>query len=224
MSVGTVILMLRSEPGRIRTGSPDVVVEEAGVLGERGALAAGRLMRGDELRPVELLGQLDVDQLVALQQVLDVVVALEHGERDRDPEHRVRIGRRDELAELRDGHQRPDGLVDDHRVDIRELPEPEVDRLLPRRPADDAGEPRSSKPWLAISSRVSSRWRLRAGDDDPVDIGDDARLLEDVDDEWLATEQEELLRERAADAFPDAPGEHDHPDLHADLRRLGLLR
>jgi hypothetical protein len=45
-----------------------------------------------------------------------------------------------------------------------------------------------------------------------------------MDEQRLAAEQEELLRERAADAFPDAPGEHDHPDLHADLRRLGLLR
>ena len=59
---------------------------------------------------------------------------------------------------------------------------------------------------------------LRAGDDDPLDVGDQPRLLEHVDDERLAAEQQELLWERPPDALADPPGEHDHPDLHAVLR------
>ena len=59
---------------------------------------------------------------------------------------------------------------------------------------------------------------VRAGDDDLLDLRDQPRLLEHVDDERLATEQQELLGERSPDALADPPGEHDHPDLHAVLR------
>src|SRR6478672_11665100 len=45
-----------------------IAVEQAGVLGERGAVASGRFMGRDQCRTVELLRKLDVDQLVALEQ------------------------------------------------------------------------------------------------------------------------------------------------------------
>ena len=77
---------------------------------------------------------------------------------------------------------------------------------------------RASKPWLSMSRRVSSRWASGTGDHDRVDVGDDAGLLEHVDEQRLAAEQQELLGERAPDPLADAAGEHDHADLHADLR------
>ena len=99
--------------------------------------------------------------------------------------------------------------------------EPLVDRLLARRAADDAAEP-VAEAVVGDEPPGLLEVRLRAGDDDPLDGRDDPRLLEDVDDERLAAEQQELLGERAPDAFADPPGEHDHPDLHAVLR-LGCL-
>ena len=66
---------------------------------------------------------------------------------------------------------------------------------------------------------------LGTGDDDALDGGDDPRLLEHVDDQRLAAEQQELFREWAPDALADPAGEHDHPDLHAVLRvHLGRAR
>src|SRR4029078_2010863 len=59
---------------------PGVAVEQAGVLGEERVVASGSLVGAHQRGPVELLRQLDVDQLVALEQVLDVLVALEDGE------------------------------------------------------------------------------------------------------------------------------------------------
>ena len=40
---------------------------------------------------------------------------------------------------------------------------------------------------------------------DPFDGRDHPRLLEDVDDERLAAEQQELLGKRASDPFAEAP-------------------
>ena len=84
---------------------------------------------------------------------------------------------------------------------------------------------RASNPWLAISRRVSSRWASGQVMTTRSMSAIDPRLLEDVDDERLAAEQEELLRERSPDALADPAGEHDHPDLHAVLRvRVGPRR
>ena len=83
---------------------------------------------------------------------------------------------------------------------------------------------RASKPWLAISSRVSSRW----ASGQVMTTRSMAGMTRAFSSTWmmqrLAAEQQELLGERAPDAFADAAGEHDHPDLHAVLRCLGLLR
>ena len=125
-----------------------------------------------ERGPVELLRELDVDQLVALEQVLDVLVALEHRERDRDAEHRVRVLGGDQLAELVGRDQRPDGLVDDHRVAVIELAQPEVDRFLARRPPPTMhDEPRGIEAVVGDQLPRLLEMRFRAGDDDPVDVG-----------------------------------------------------
>ena len=46
------------------------------------------------------------------------------------------------VAEFGGGDERPDRLVDDHRVAVLERREAQVDRLLARDAADDAAEPR----------------------------------------------------------------------------------
>src|SRR6478736_9494008 len=209
---GDLDVALRS--GQDPDRGPGVAVEQAGVLGEERVVASRGLVGGHQRGPVELLRQLDVDQLVSLEQVLDVLVTLENGERDGDPEHRVRIRRGDESLEFGCRHEWPDGLVDDHRLAVPELDQPLVDRLLPRAAADDAAE-------LVVEAVIGDEppglveVRLGTGDDDPFYGRDDPRLLEHVHDERLAAEQQELLGERAPDALPDAPGEHHHADLHA---------
>ena len=76
----------------------------------------------------------------------------------------------------------------------------------------------ASKPWFASSSRVSSRWASGQVMTTCSISGIGARLLEHVDDERLAAEEQELLRERAPDAPADPAGEHHHAERHAALR------
>ena len=132
--------------------------------------ARALLVRLEQLGAVELLGQLDVDQLFAGEEALDVVSAPQDRERDRRCHtSRSRPGCRSG-PELLDRDERPDRLVEDDRVEPVEGEQALVDRLLAGLAADDALEPVRVEAMVLEELSRLVEVGLRAGDDDPVDL------------------------------------------------------
>ena len=132
--------------------------EEPGILGEDGVVAPRGLVGGEQLRPVELLGQLDVHELVALEQALDVLVPFDDRERDGHAVHGVLVRGVDERAEGLDRHERDETAS----WMSTELTSPRASSPLYTDSWRDAPPRMHSNldpsRWLASSSRVGSRW------------------------------------------------------------------